>query len=490
MSLDQLRHKTVRGTIWVTLISLLAIPLSQYRAWALNRFDETGYVVGAFAVLLLFVEMISTFFIYGAGPVMSYNLPKLDDRRDRANFILAYVIISLSLLSVFYLLVVAWPDLLPWMLRTEASGLLYKLLLILAPLVFLWQVTSFVLAGLMAFRLSAVLARAQTVIMCVWATVALMLFPESVRQRPMLWVGSVFAVGILLLAVFGMVYCARHLGRPSRPRLPKNFWRFSIPIHLNTITSFIFRKADQWIVLATVDVAALGVYFIFTQITMVITFVPRRVMGVTMTTFSKLLHDGNNEAAGNGFRRLTEITAHLAFFSTMGLLSLAWPLMGVFGDKYQAWMPQFLLLAWLGYVGCMGSCNVSVITASGRTVLFTVLNWILVGIQIGVSLVLLPEFEGQEKVWAVIVGRGAGLLFIQTALWWVVLTRVREFPARIPGAYFIGLMLVSGQALLTWQCHEAWYWPLAGGLVATMLYAWLTKFRPWLLLREFRRPHG
>ena len=147
------------GAIWISLISLISIPLTYYRSWILAQFDETASLVGVFSLILIFIQFISTFGIFGGGSVLTNFLPKIDDERNKNSFIGTFFYQTVLTSGALFLVFVLFDDFFSSYLGINFKENSYYIYLI--PIVALSQITIFTLNGLMKFRLVAVLSQAQ-----------------------------------------------------------------------------------------------------------------------------------------------------------------------------------------------------------------------------------------------------------------------------------------------------------------------------------------
>src|SRR5690606_24243579 len=98
------------------------------------------------------------------------------------------------------------------------------------------------------------------------------------------WVGA-FVAGCLVVRRTGF--------RIKSAAPPTGFWRFSLFVQLNTISTFVYTNADQGIVLAAIGVTELGLYFVLLQCAQLIRFVPDRIGQVMLSSFAWLVGNGD-----------------------------------------------------------------------------------------------------------------------------------------------------------------------------------------------------
>ena len=404
---DLIRVKRLarRGAIWVTLTSASAIPLAYYRNWILGGIGEAGEVIGTYAIILLFIQLVVTFAIYGGSSVVTNFLPKIEREEDKSAFLLTYNFLSLITVLTFVALINWFPSIVSFLIRKPVDKETLVLFSFLSPMVVLSQLIIFSLAGLMEFRLSSVLSQLQLFFVCTLATLAYFFFSQFLQQHVVIILISTVCVANLVVFVIGSIGVKRALKRfKARLYLPTGFWRFSGFIHLNTVSTFTYQSIDQIFVLAALGIKELGAYFILLQCAQLITFVPQRIGQVMLASFSHLVGSESHNDLRRAYVKLCRIILIMSTPLALFIVLFSQPIAGIFGDWYADRYIYLVMLALIAQLGSLGSINSMLIMAKERTGLFLVNSIVLISFQLGITLLLL-DYIG---IYAVIAGRHWG----------------------------------------------------------------------------------
>lgn len=441
-SIDQLKRRTFDGAAWTIALGTLSIPTIQLRNWLLGNLEEGASLAGIFAVCLIFQQVVSTFFVFGAPTVSAYFLPREAEQARRAEFIWTTTYVSLVLLALYYVLRAVYPHFLAWTSRHEVSAELQSLLDLMVPMLFVHQLLINTFTGLLRFRASAILQQSQVVLTTVVLGVLFLGRYELDYEVTIPWIWAGVLGGTTLLALVTLLPA---LGWPVRPSLPRGFWRYAVPAQFNTVATFCFNSLDQLFVLAAVSLSELGAYFLATQIASLIVFVPRRLFQVLLAAFSKMVNDQRVEATGRAYHRILHCITAASFLIAGLMIVSASPLMTLLGCNGASAGIYLALLALIGYATCLGSTNAMLLMAMGRSFTYSTVNFVVVATQIVTMLGFLSLADTpHEKVLAIIGGRAAGTLVGQIGLWTAMyLSSERGWAIAFPYKYLIGLVWLS-----------------------------------------------
>jgi O-antigen/teichoic acid export membrane protein len=472
-----------RGALWVSSTMAIAIPLAYFRNWALGRIDPEGGVVGAYALVVLFMQVVITFVLLGGVSTVTNFLPKIEARRDKYSFLISYGALSLVAVGLFEAVIFLRPDLIDAVIRQTVNSEVRNALALLAPLVVLAQLVTFALAGLMNFRLSALLGQIQIVLISGVATLGLVR-PDFLRDDALRVLLLTISAAQVLVIVIGGIRVARDLAR-GVPRLflPPGFWRFASYVHLNTLTTFAYLNLDQVLVVAALGVEELGGYFVMLQCAQLIRFIPHRISQVMLASFSHLVSAGDNERLTRAYTRLSRLIVVAATGTTLMLVLFSKQIGLVFGEWYAERHLYLVLLAVPTHIACLGQINGMLIMAEEKAGPFFAISMVQIFVQLGLALLFLDSLG----TYAVILGKGAGLVIAQIGLFALLrwgLTGVHLAPTR---EYWLSQVVVAAAAAFTLQTRgDA---PLlALGVAPVLGFGFLAAicFRPDELLSLFR----
>ena len=288
--IDFVKRLAKRGAIWVTLTSAAAVPLAYYRNWILGRIGETGEVVGNYAIILLFFQIVVAFVLFGGCSVVTNFLPKINRDENKSAFLSAYSLISIVAVVVFVTVMNLFPGMVSLLIRKQVDVPILRVLSFLAPIIVLSQMVVFSLAGLMEFRLSSLLSQIQLFLVCILATTAFFVFPQFLQDHAVIIIAVTVGTANLAVIAIGSTRVIRSVsGLVTGLHLPSGFWRFAGFVHLNTVCTFAYSSVDQLFVLAVLGTRELGAYFVLLQCARLIGFVPSRIGQVMLASSSTLV---------------------------------------------------------------------------------------------------------------------------------------------------------------------------------------------------------
>lgn len=445
------KRTAVRGALWVTVTSAAAIPLTYYRNWILGRAGGDGLAVGSLAVILLFVNLVTTFVLFGGVTVVTNYLPKFRSSEEKSAFLATYGLISCVPILAAMLLIVAWPGLLPLLLKGRVMQSMAPYFLVLLPIVTAASIVNFAQAGLMDFRSSALLNQVPTLVTSVAATAGVLLFPTLLAKAPLPILAACFIVAYLWVLFVGGARILRQLGAfRRRILLPAGFWRYASFVHLTTMTSFLNTSMDQAFVLSTIGVKELGAYFVMLQMSQLCRFVPDRISQVMLASFAHLDARADNQAITRAYERLCRLTVVSTTLLILPMVFLSPWLARLYGPFFGTRYHYLILLAALVAFGSVGTINNMLIMAKERSGPFLASGVTVVTVQFLVTLLLVKA----HGAYAVIAGRAAGLVCGQILKfiiirWW--LPGVRIAP---PREYWPSLLVVAISATVALTAEQ------------------------------------
>lgn len=427
------------GAIWVTLTSAAAVPLTYYRNWILAQLGDSGQVVGYYAILLLFTSVTTTFFLFGGSSVVTNFLPKIHDDDHKSAFLFTYALISLFLVGVFTTVINVCPALLNMLLRQPLDGRTLLILSLLAPVTVFSELVTYSLAGLMQFRLSAILGRLQLLLVCIVATCATCFIPTSFPDNAVAILAATVIVANIAIVAIGLhrvIRCVSHIN--TRMYLPVGFWKFSSFVHTNTLFTFAYQNIDTLFVLTALGTHELGAYFVLWQCAQLIRFVPDRIGQVMLASFSHLVASKDHAALIRAYTQLCRIIILMGTPIAIFLVIFSRPIATLFGEWYASRHIYLVLLATTMQIAVLGSINAMLIMAKERTSEYLINSVAQITTQLATTILLLDDYG----VFAVIAGKAAGVVVAQIGLFSILRWRLGDIHLPIPPEYWISVVCV------------------------------------------------
>ncbi|MEM7475784.1 MAG: lipopolysaccharide biosynthesis protein [Planctomycetota bacterium] len=463
------------GALWVILAAALAIPLSYYRSWILVQIDQSGAVLGDYAVILLFGQFVGTFVLFGGSSVLTHFLPKIRSDREKSAFILTYGLISLAAVAGFVCWMNLWPRGLSMLIRQPIDLLTLRIFSCLAPIVLLSQLAVFSLAGLIRFRVSSALNQIQVFSVCLFATAACLYFPKFLQEHSIVMLGSLVAISNVLAVAIGLRYIAKE-AFPTRLQvfLPEGFCKYASFVHMNTLFTFAFQYIDQIFILVTFGKQELGAYFVLWQGARLVAFVPQSIGQVMLASFSQMVGAGDENELRQMYLKLSRLILIQGTPIALALILFSFPIASIFG----AWVGErhlyLALLAAVMHIGTLGALNSMAVMAKERTGAFFINSLVLISLQLVVTFALVERLG----ILAVICGKFAGVVSGQIGLYYIVRWKLGSISLQPPREYWISLIVISAATTfsLYWNSPTV-AWTIGTYITFLVLFLWSIRFR-------------
>lgn len=464
-----------RGAVWVTLTSAIAMLLAYYRNWILGRFGSDGDIIGQFALILLFIQIVTTFVLFGGTTVTTNYLPKIRANRDKSAFIFSYTILSLFLSLCFVALLHLFPGLMILLLKQPVDSTTLNIFSITAPMVVLAQMVTYALVGLTEFRLSSLLNQVQLAAVCCISSIAFFLFREFFLANALSILTITVCGASTFVILVGGYYVSKRLSSFCyRLFLPVGFWSFSSFVHLNTIITFAYLSIDQLFILSALGIKELGAYFVLMQCAQLIVFVPERIGQVMLASFSHLVGTCNYTDLLHAYVRLRRLILIVSTPLALFIILFSRPIAGIFGDWYAERHLYLLLLAVGFQLAVLGSVNAMLVMAKEYTRLFLINSVIQISVQLGLTLLLIDRFG----VYSVIVGKIAGLISAQVGLFSIIRWKMDKVRLPPPSEYWISVPICLGAAALSWFLSPlTLFMSIVSFVVLGSVFLCLSRFR-------------
>lgn len=447
---SQIKRLAKLGAFWVTLTSAAAAPLAYYRNWILGQFGNNGEVVGNYAIILLFVNIVTTFVLFGGINVVTNFLPKIKQVKDKSAFIFTYSLISIVIVAFFILLINLFPSTVNFLLKEPVDSSTLHVLSILMPVIVLAQIVIFSLAGLMDFKLSSLLGRLQILLVSTLATGAFFIFPKFLLEHSFVVIALTIGLANFGIIVIGSFRLIRHVsGIVIRLYLPSGFYKFAGFVHLHTICVFAYSSVDQLFVLAALGKKELGAYFILLQLAQLITFVPSRIGQVMLASFSHLVSSDNHHDLRRAYTKLCRLVLILSTSLALFMILFSKPIAMIFGEWCSERHLYLVLMAVMLQVSSLGIVNGMLIMANERTIMFLGNSIIQICVQLAITLLFLDTYG----VYAIITGKALGLASAQIGLFAIVRWKLDDVALSPPQEYWISLIIIiiAGILALYWN---------------------------------------
>lgn len=419
------------GFFWTGIISVIAAPLAFYRSMVLGSVTDDGAVVGVYSVILILIEIISTFVLLGGGTVVINYVAKLHEPGPVAGFLARYTALNVLLLAIATVAVISIPFLAE--LLIGQAGISLGHVVLLAPFVTLGTIGLFALSGLKLFALSGILTNLQMLLVCSISTIMLWGARDFFAQNAFLvLLATIITSYAIIIASALRGFANARLKFAYARKFPAGFWPFTLTIHINSICNFAHRSGDQVFVLSALGIHELGCYFIAIQLADLIVFLPLRTAQVMLARFSSDVREGAFRNVEQGYSLLVRVISFIAGVLALILIFFAQPAVGIFGEWAAEKFTYVQYLAVIAVVGCLNSVNSMLIMASESTKHYLVANVTQMLIQLTLTMVLIKPYE----VYGVIAAKLVGMTVLQAGLFHIISHRLPGLKVKVSWHYF------------------------------------------------------
>lgn len=438
------------GAIWVSLISFIGPPIALYRNYILGYFDNQGLVLGSYAIVLLFYNSIITFGIFGGTSVLTNFIPKIEGKKEQSNFIFSYIFLSFILTLIFISVCLFFPKLIYSLFKNNININEFYDLLILIPFIILAQIGIYILQGLMKYKLAVILTQAQSFLISIICTLFIIYYKNIFEDFGIIngFKYLLIFINLVIILIAWQEILKNVQIQKLKFNLPKNFWKFSGFIHLNTFTSFAYQSIDQLFILSYLTLRELGGYFIIIQLGEVIRFLSIRIGQVLLSSFSKLIHTKSYTLLNSYYKRATRLLIIISTALSLFIIIFANVIMYYYNENYSSYFIYLSIIAVLYNIASLGPINSMLVLSFDLTDKFLLINLSQITIQFFLTYLLIDINYG---IMGVIIGRFSGLLFAQIGLFLLVYTLRDKVRFNIPKEYFISQLLVIIVYLIIYQ---------------------------------------
>lgn len=379
-----LHDKLKQGYVWTSFIGLMLLPLTQYRNWSLARIDGSGVILGQYAIALLFLQAVQAFAVMGGSGSISYFLAQRRRSYSDKEFLMYFIRLSIQFALVLTCIFVLFPSLIDLLVQKKLSDGMRYLLISIVPLAGFSLVFNYFLIAKMDFKFSVIINNIQIFWVSILSSVALLFFSGYVCKKPLLCISSA-VISALSLQIVVQVYRLRSyfsFGGLWRGRSPTGFWRYSLPVYLNSILMFVYTSSGQVVVYSSAGVSTLAGFFSALQLSQLVAFVSTKTMPVSVSIFS---HAIESDVKGE-FEGLLSKTFHVVcgvgFYISLVLMVFSDEILAVFGHGFIQYSWCLRVLVFFRCVAVMGPVLNSVMLAKGNSKQLAAINISVVLVQL------------------------------------------------------------------------------------------------------------
>jgi O-antigen/teichoic acid export membrane protein len=439
-STRQIIDKAQKGIGLSLLVTAVTLPATTLLYVVLGRIGPK--VLGYYALVTLLTGLLMTFGFFGDSLVYVKFIPETPPDR-KASFVVSHSLLVLGQGGLVVGCLVFFPRVLHFLLGSQASEGLAFFALLLGPVVWSQGVCSSILQAVIDTGWQSFASKVPTLVSLAAAFVLAVAIPAWFARN---YQAAIISF-VLLANVAGLVVFLRrswsrffaHISLQWGFYLPKNFWKFSIPLQLSTLASFAFQNLDQFLTIHSFSIATLGQYKAILSFGELVRLAP---VVVATTTYPLLVHleksDTLPERSGRYTRGISDLVFIASAFVAVICILFGPELLKLFFGKQYSQVGLPLAILSVGY--CLTGVSLlasAVLISRGRSDL-VLAAYIVASIgQLALSVFLIPRLG----LIGVVVGRIFSIC-IQAALtcYW----------ARTGSKLIPGVNLLLGIAVIGW----------------------------------------
>ncbi|WP_076923757.1 oligosaccharide flippase family protein [Pseudoalteromonas sp. EB27] len=440
INLDKINQQFKSGAFWVSIIVLISIPLTYLRTYLLSNLDSSGNLLGLYSLMLVFAEVVITFTLLGGSSAITKYVAKAYEKDGVPSFIVSYLLTSLPLVFIFFIVVSITAS-----FFSNELYLLYSanklLLFLLAALMFFSQFFIYTLSGVGRYKEMSILLQLQLVVIVLFLTAAY--FFTEVKDiliedpgRAFIFLLISIHIAIIFISLFRIIgYIAPAKIYPLS--FPNGFYRFSLYVYGNSIIRFCYGNLDKIFVASYLSLASLGFYYLILQFSELVRFIPNKLSQVFLGTFSNYISTQDELVVSEKYGSVSRYVILICSLISIPLVLFSSEILSYFGDWVES--PEyFVYLVLTMNFACLGNLNSMVVLAFDKAKLFLLNN-------LSVILVQLPiMFIGLESmgILAAILGKIAGLIVGQIGLMLIVYGAQRKHKLIFPKYFVLSQILL------------------------------------------------
>lgn len=436
MQISEVKKHTNKGIKWIFVLTSLSIPIQFLISIILGRISPEA--LGKYALVDLFLSIILTFFLFGGETVLIRFIPDIKEQ-DKKNFIITYtgivLIIYFVITGLVYIFNISTEVLFGVILPSQYIGILVLLGLIY--LIYFVLIGS--LKGMLDLKASAILQKIPILLYLFYFALMISIIKYE-NEWSMIIYGSFLVILISLIITLIHMFKLNETGFFSKGKfkitIPREFWKYSLFVHLSTISIFFYEKIDQLIILNKFDLKVLGIYYACYKIAQFIKFMPKIINDALLPAFSSFLTHDSKEDLMQYYSNSIKYNALFATLFSIVLVLLSKEVLIIYGNEFLDYSWLVVGLALIFTMGVPGQINSNLINVEGKSHYFFAISIFTIIIQFTIL------FFAVDKVGliSIIISKFFAVLAGQV-ISTIVLRKLRP-ELKIPKQYYFAVLMI------------------------------------------------
>jgi O-antigen/teichoic acid export membrane protein len=380
-------NKTLSGIKWSVIISIISTLSYLAINFLLAKIDDTSYLLGQFAAVIIVFNLIMTFVFFGSSNTIIHFYHKL--KRDTKIYFLKIHLIFLFFISILTtLFFLMFPEVL------EMINTLYGILtvVIITPLILYFFISSYEMAR-MNYKKGIVLDKVYHVL---FLLITLGIAGVSYAGIEIKNIFDIFLFGLLSLTLFFIfkykklfVFLLKSTREDISKLDKKEYYKYTLLTQANAILAFLFMYLDQLIIGQKIGIEYMGIFFFFSQIALMVKYISMQFNKTLLSSFSSIVAKGSHEGLNSLYFLLFKNIILVSLTSSLFIYFFANELLVFINPNYLEYINILYLLTIASLIGSLGSINSMLIVSLNKLTSFLILNS-LIGV---LNIVLILNIE-------------------------------------------------------------------------------------------------
>lgn len=437
LSIAEVKARSIRGAKWLLVTNIIGGPASYFISLLLGKTGPEA--LGSYALVQVFMGVITTFVVFGGRAVLSNFVPKVPTAELRGKMIWAYSAMLLVLMVGVLVLFRVFPSWLEFLLQKPFDLGYYGIFCLFALAVVLNEVLIGVVSGLMHLKTVALTRMAARLTALPFIAVLFFFRRDLLREYAFQIVLGLILVSLLvsILANWVQIWRDPRFKATLGWHLPPGFMAFCWTVHLATLFSFVTQNADRLFALNLGGLAGLGKYQAVLTLEHIILCVPLVLGGTLVPMFSSLLAAKQNKAIRRAFGMVQRVSVVLITLAALPMIAFSRELLTFMGRDRGDYSDYYYLLSLFCATLVFNSPflgNVTVLASFERNRFRLAASTAQIAIQLLGTVFLVGTFG----VLAIAGARIAGMIIIQSVIIYYI-TRRLNMGFHMPREYFVGV---------------------------------------------------
>ena len=402
--------RTISGIKWSVIISVASTSAYLVINTILAKIDHTSALLGQFAAMVIAINLITTFLFFGSSNTIIhfYHTLKKDEKQ-------AFLYTHLRNISVFAIITTLFFLIFPQAISKINPLYKSQTVILFVPLVIYMYVSSYETAR-MNYKKGVILDKLHHFIF-LFITLAIAInyyFGVETNNILDLYTCGLLAAVVLVICKNRKFFADVFQGFQQSSFAKKNYYRYMLITQANSILAFLFMYLDQLVIGQKLGIQYMGIFFLFTQIAMLVKYVPMQFNKTLLSSFSAVLAKGTTRELNELYFLLFKNIILVSATITICVYFFAKDVISYVNPEYIEHISVLHMLLIANLIGSVGSMNSMLVISLNKIIPFLFLNFLIgmlnVLLILHVDLNFLENFA-QIKIIVTVIAQ-VGLLYL------------------------------------------------------------------------------